>query len=158
MEHYPELLKSISAVNTENAKNEIRLCNEETTRYGLMLNEEQIADLVECRKEALAGSGRVEFGGGILPKLIRAFCDSPYMEKDSYADTLAQLQEAFYYYKTESEDLYKDDELIEFMVSVYNGRAQGSAEYLIGTGLEELARYARADYDPRDAGTAGDLF
>ena len=33
-----------------------------------------------------------------------------------------------------------DDELIEYMVKVFNGRAQGSAEYLSGTSLEALAK------------------
>lgn len=37
-------------------------------------------------------------------------------------------------------DLYTDDELIEIMVSVFNGRAQGSVEYLAGTSLDTLCR------------------
>ena len=71
---------------------------------------------------------------------------------------LAQLQEAFYYYKTEALDFYTDDELIEYMVCVFNGRAQGSAEYLIETSLDALCRYARDGYDARNADKAGDLF
>ena len=90
--------------------------------------------------------------------MIEAFCDSPYIEQENYADTLAELQEAFYYFKTEAMDRFSDDELIEYMVKVFNGRAQGSAEYLSGTSLEALARSARTDYDPFDAEEAGDLF
>ena len=55
-------------------------------------------------------------------------------------------------------DYFSDEELIEYMVKVFNGRAQGSAEYLSGTSLEALARYARTDFDPFDAEEAGDLF
>lgn len=44
------------------------------------------------------------------------------------------------------------------MVSVFNGRAQGSAEYLIGTSLESLCKYARSGYDETNADEAGDLF
>lgn len=73
-------------------------------------------------------TGRIEFAGGILPKLIYAFCDSPYIQQENYESTLAELQEAFYYFKSESLEQFTDDELIEFMVKVFNGRAQGCGE------------------------------
>jgi len=142
----------------ENAKKEIRECNSISERFGLTLNEEDIAELVEGRKEALIASGRIEFGGGILPKLIYAFCDSPYINQSNYESTLAELQEAFYYYKNDSEDIYTDDELIEFMVKVFNGRAQGSTEYMLSTSVDALCRYARAKSDAIDENELGDLF
>lgn len=140
------------------AHQEVRECNGYSQQFGLTLSEPEITELVACREEALRASGRIEFGGGILPKLIRASCDSPYIEQDNYATTLAELQEAFYYFKTEARDRFSDDELIEFMVTVFNGRAQGSAEYLSGTSLEALARYAKSGFDPFDPEEAGDLF
>ena len=140
------------------AYQEVRECNEYSENFGLVLSESEIAELVSCRAEALRASGRIEFGGGILPKLILAFCDSPYINQYNYADTIAELQEAFYWFKTEAMDRFSDEELIEFMVRVFNGRAQGSAEYLSGTSLEALARYARTNFDPFDAEEAGDLF
>lgn len=140
------------------AYQEVRECNAYSENFGLVLSEPEIAELVSCRAEALRASGRIEFGGGILPKLIRAFCDSPYIDQDNYAETIAELQEAFYYFKTEAMDRFSDDELIGFMVKVFNGRAQGSAEYLSGTSLEALARYARTNFDPFDAEEAGDMF
>lgn len=140
------------------AYQEVRECNVYSENFGLVLSESEITELVSCRAEALRDSGRIEFGGGILPKLIRAFCDSPYIDQDNYVDTIAELQEAFYYFKTEAMDRFSDEELIEFMVKVFNGRAQGSAEYLSGASLEALARYARTNFDPFDAEEAGDLF
>ena len=140
------------------AHREVRECNAYSANFGLVLTESEIDDLIAGRAEALRSSGRIEFGGGILPKLIRAFCDSPYLDQENYAETLAQLQEAFYYFKTEAMDRFSDDELVEFMVNVFHGRAQGSAEYLTGTSLEELARYAKSDFDPFDSEEAGDLF
>ena len=137
---------------------EIKDCETVSAQYGLSLTDAEILGLVESRKQALISAGRVEFGGGIMPKLITAFCDSPFIERGSWADTLAELQEAFYYFKTESEDRFTDDELISFMADVFNGRAQGSAEYLIGTSLEELCRYARRDFDEHDADVSGDTF
>ncbi len=141
-----------------NAKKEILACNEYTERFGLVLSDEDAAQLVENRREALKNTERIEFGGGILPKLIFAFCDSPYLDQDNFKDTLMQLQEAFYYYKGESEDAIADDELVECMVKVFNGRAQGSVEYLIGTSLYHLSRYAKSQFDPMDADSMEDLF
>ena len=152
MDNMPDLFRSRNQLAVEEAIQEIRICNEYTERLGLTLSEKDIEELVQCRSDALKNSGRVEFGGGILPKLIYAFYDSPYIEQDNYEQTLAELQEVFYYYKSEALDYYTDDELIELMVLTFNGRAQGSAEYLIGTSLESLCRYARKGYDE-----AGDL-
>ena len=82
----------------EEAKQEISACDSISEKYGLSLSEQEITELVERRHEALLASGRIEFAGGILPKLIYAFCDSPYIEQSNYAYTLSELQEAFYYY------------------------------------------------------------
>lgn len=133
------------------AKEEIRCCNELNGLYGLTLTEEDITQLVSARAQALRSTGRVEFGGGILPKLIRAFCRSPYVDRYNYAATLEELQDAFYYFKNESEDKFSDDDLIEFMLKVFNGRAEGSTELLCTISLEELCRWARDDFTDRYA-------
>ena len=133
------------------AKEEIRLCNDLGKPYGLCLTEQDITELVELRSQALRNTGRVEFGGGILPKLIRAFCSSPYLDAYNYAETLGLLQDAFYYYKSESQDRFSDDDLIEFMMDVFNGPAHGSAELLTTISLEQLCRWARNGFDNRFA-------
>lgn len=125
------------------AKEELRCCEDLNRFYGLTLTESDITELVQLRSEALKNTGRVEFGGGILPKLIRAFCKSPYVDARNYAATLGDLQDAFYYFKNESMDLFSDDDLIEFMARVFNGPAEGSTELLCGISLEELCRWAR---------------
>ena len=145
-------------IQTAAAVKELQICEPLCERYGLRLSESEMLGLVESRKKALADSGRVEFGGGILPKLIYAFCDSPYVNNATWADTLAELQEAFYSFKTDSQDRFTDDELIDFMVKTFNGRAQGSMEYLTGTSLEALSRYARQEWNAHDAKDSGDLF
>ena len=122
------------------ARQELRECNAYSGRFGL--HENEIAELTESRAEVLRAAGRIEFGGGILPKLIRAICDSPFIEQENYADVLAELQEIFYHFKNETRDRLTDDELIELMVRAFNGRAQGSAEYLAGLTAEALARIA----------------
>jgi hypothetical protein len=140
------------------AAQELRDCNEISEKFGLVLSESQIQELVERRFDALRDTGRIEFGEGILKKLIYAFCDSPYLTQETYEDSILQLQDDFYYFKNESMDRISDDELIEFMKSVFDGRAQGSLDYLSGTSLEDLCRYARNGWDPRSDASSGDLF
>ena len=142
---------SIRRMQIAAAKEEIRCCNELNRIYGLTLTEEDITELVELRGQALRSTGRVEFGGGILPKLIRAFCKSPYVDPYNYAATRGELQDAFYDFKKESEDRFSDDELIAFMEKVFNGQAHGSTEVLTTISLEELCRWARNDFDDRYA-------
>lgn len=138
---------SIRQMQLQAAKEEIRCCNDLNRLYGLTLTEKDITELVELRGQALRNTGRVEFGGGILPQLIRAFCKSPYVDPYNYAATLGDLQDAFYYFKNESQDRFSDEELIEFMEKVFNGQAHGSTEVLTTISLEELCRWARNDFD-----------
>ena len=134
------------------AQRELSDCNAYSGRFGLTLREDEIAELVAGRAEALRATGRIEFGGGILPKLIRALCDSPFIMQEDYAAVLSELQEAFYRFKNEAMDRLTDDELIGLMVKVFNGRAQGSAEYLSEMSLEALARCAKDECMNRAGG------
>lgn len=142
---------SIRQMQINSAKEEIRCCNELNMLYGLSLSEDDISELVELRGQALRSTGRVEFGGGILPKLIRAFCKSPYVDPYNYAATLGDLQDAFYYFKNESGEQFSDDDLIEFMEKVFNGQAHGSTDVLTTISLEQLCRWARNGFDDKFA-------
>lgn len=134
----------------EQAKEELRSYNAFSEAFGLTLGEEDISELVTGGADAFLNHGGLASYVETLQKLIYAFCDSPFMEQDIYVRTLAQLQEAFGYFRTEAQEAYSDDELIAFMLNVYNGRAQGSAEFLIGISLEALIRYARDEYEAFD--------
>jgi hypothetical protein len=57
---------------------EIVKLNQMTERYGLTLTHAQAVELVETRSLALSDSKRIELGGGIIDKIITAFCDSPF--------------------------------------------------------------------------------
>lgn len=121
----------------------ILACNTYTQKFGLQMTPQDTTLLLKERRDKLKEQERVEFGGGILDKLIFAFCDSPYIYQDNYVDTIGRLQEIFYLYKNESMDELTDDELIEFMQKSFNGPCQGSCEYLEDTMLEKLARTIR---------------
>lgn len=128
------------------ARQELLACNARTALCGLTLTETDVEQLAQAHVDALRSTGRVEFGGGALQKLVYAFCDSPYLTQENYAQTLSELQEIFYCFKNESGERLSDDELIGAMKEVFDGRAQGSLEYLAGTSPEELCRRARSGW------------
>lgn len=117
---------------------DIKKCNEYTNKYGLILSDNQINNLLERKNETLKETGRIEFREGIIDKLIKEFCDSPYINQENYAETLYELIEIFYEYKNETMDLITDDELIEFMKKSFDGIAKGDLEYLSGTVMYKM--------------------
>lgn len=119
--------------------------NQYTQRFGLTLSEQEAELLVKEQTEVLKEQQRIEFGKGVLEKLIFAFCDSNFISQDNYAETIQRLQEIFYLYKNESMDELTDDELIEFMREAFDGKCQGSLDYLEDTCLEEFAREIRSN-------------
>ncbi len=130
-------------VLSQNGKQEVLRSNEHTGQFGLSLSEQDVEELMLVRRECLQEHQRVEFGKGVLEKLIYAFCDSAYIYQENYADTLSRLQDIFYLYKNESMDELTDDELIGYMRKAFDETCQGSLDYLAETCLEEFARNIR---------------
>jgi hypothetical protein len=139
---------SNSGVATTLAVNEVLLCNERTSCYNLCITEQQAVELVEARSQNLRDNGRVELGGGVIDKLIDAFCSSAYLMQDNYMETIHELMEIFYYYKNDTLDLLSDDDLIDYMKQSYDGICQSSTELLKGREMDRLARWVRYAYSP----------
>lgn len=131
------------ALLQKQAIHEVLKYNDVSAKYGLVLTETQAMALVETRAFALQESGRIEFGGGIIDKLIFAFCDSPYITAPHYEETLHDLIETFYYYKNETLDRISDDDLIQYMKQAFDGTCQGSMDLLAGREMEALAQRVR---------------
>lgn len=131
------------ALIQKQAVNEVLKYNDLTVKYGLILTEQQAVALVDTRSLSLKETGRIEFGGGIIDKIIFEFCDSPYLSMHNYEESLHELIETFYYYKNETLDLMSDDELIEYMKKAFDGVCQGSIDLLSGRELDRLARNLR---------------
>jgi len=119
--------------------NDISKCNELTGEYGLILRAEDVKEIIATRNVALEKSGRIEFNGQIINKIIIAFCDSPYISQNNYSDTINELVEIFYNYKNETLDFISDDELIEIMKEYFDNYCQGSLELLEGKVLYKIA-------------------
>ncbi|MBE6049341.1 MAG: hypothetical protein E7214_01425 [Clostridium sp.] len=118
---------------------EIYLLNEETIDYGLKLKDEEVKEILKTRKEALKTTGRIEFNGEIVTKIIKKFCDSPYISQYNYGESINSLVEIFYTYKNETLNYIGDDELIEIMKEHFDGYCEGSLELLEGKILYRIA-------------------
>ena len=125
--------------------------NQYTKRFGVALSREDAKLLAEERIEVLKKEQRVEFGQGILAKIIYAFCDSAYIIQDQYRDALLRLQEIFYMYKNEMLDEITDDELLEFMREQFEQVCYGDFDYLEGTCLNIFSQAIRAGYQGHKA-------
>ncbi|MDF2655422.1 MAG: hypothetical protein K0R19_1896 [Bacillota bacterium] len=132
-----------AAVAEKIAVTEIIQCNRLTSRFGLVLKESDAAELAKTRSDALEAMGRIEFSGGVINKIITAFCDSPYLNQSSYAETLNALVEAFYHFKNETLDEMDDDELIDIMKKSFDQTCRGSVDLLMTRDLENLSRRIR---------------
>lgn len=139
-----QMFESMLAEQQKQQVQKIISCNDKTEKFGLALTEKDVTELMVSRKGSLKENERVEFGEGILPELIYAFCDSSYVNQDNYAGTLSQLQEIFYLYKNESQEELSDTELIDFMREQFDEICFGDLEYLRGTCLERFSRAVRS--------------
>ncbi|HPE95398.1 MAG TPA: DUF6323 family protein [Bacillota bacterium] len=118
-------------------------CNEETVNYGLVLSKNDIHDLIETRDNALIATGRVEFGGGIIERIIYKFCDSPYIWQSNYAQTINDLTEIFYFFKNETLDSLTDEELLTVMKEAFDAPCAGSTELLASREMIWFSRNRR---------------
>lgn len=107
-------------------------------RAGLFLSAGQAEMLLARQEQTLLDLGRVDFSGGILPKLIAAFADSPYALESDWADTLARLTELFYAFKFETRDALADDALLASMRALFDGACGGSLDALADCRADEL--------------------
>ena len=107
-------------------------------RFGLRLSPEAYERLGE---ERLRETRRLELGEGILPALILAFCDSPYLCQDRWEESLGELQSLFYQFKNETRDALPDAELLTAMARVFAAKG-GSLTALAMTEPEALLRAA----------------
>lgn len=120
------------------SKDGAALCAAALQQRGIILSPAEQAALAAAQTKALRGSGRVEFGAGILPALAKAFANSPYITQENAAALLEELQAVFYYFRGECDGLISDEKLVDFMRREFNGSAGGDMGYLSGTSLERF--------------------
>lgn len=138
-----KLMLMIQAVDQKNLMASILNCNRITERFGLSMTQEEAAELLEIRGNTLKSFGRIEFGSGVIDKIMKEFCDSPYISQQNYAEVIGELIEIFYYYKNESLDELSDDELLELMKDYFNNECMGDLDVLRDRDLDKIARNIR---------------
>lgn len=119
-------------------------CNRTTAQYGLELSAEAAAAVAENQARAINAAGRIEFGQGIAAPIIKAFCDSPYISRQDYEQTLCELIELFYDFKNQTCDAVGDAALVEYMKKAFDGECAGSTEILAETSLPKLVKKLNA--------------
>lgn len=129
------LISNNNALAERQVMDKILLCNETTKKYGLFLTERQALALSQTRTASLKETKRIEFGNGIIDKLIMAMCDSPYITQEIYEDTLHELINLFYDLKNNTWDQISDNDLIDFIKAAFNGCCHGSMDLLMGKSI-----------------------
>lgn len=114
-------------------------CNEVASRFGITVSENDAMMLAETRNKTLKRLGRVEFAGGVIEKLITAFCDSPYLDRDNFMEAMEEFIEIFYEFKNDSLDEADDDEVVELMRRYFDEECAGSIDAL----RDDMGRAAR---------------
>lgn len=120
--------------------------NELSEKFGLTLTSQDAELILAERKKSLIEQRRVEFGDNIIQKLIYEFCDSQYVDRNSYVETLIRLQEIFYQFKNETEDMITDDELLHVMRDMFDEVCYGDLNYLAGSCLEAFSQAIKEGY------------
>ncbi len=138
--------KWLSLLQEQSQLGRVLKLNQETEKYGLVLNEEEAKLILQERRDVLQKERRVEFGGGVTERIIYEFCDSDFLRQDHYVDTIIRLQEIFYLYKNEMMDEISDDELLHFMKEQFEDVCFGDLDYLEGTCLNLFSQAVRAGY------------
>ena len=120
--------------------------NQVTEQFGLALTQEDAGLILDERRNSLLEQKRIEFGEGIITKIIYEFCDSDFIDRSNYVSTIIRLQEIFYLYKNEMQDEMTDDELLHLMKEQFEQICFGDLEYLENTCLANFSRAVRTGY------------
>ena len=126
----------VSLIPTEERVNRILAVNGISASHGLTLTKKQAEELLQVQRQTLRNTGRVEFRGGTLERLMEVFCDSPYLDQENWERTLWGLLVLFYEWKNRSRDRVSDEVLLHRMKKEFEGSCQGSLELLEKLPLE----------------------
>ena len=103
-----------------------------------------IKQLYSARERLLREADRIELGAGILPQIVYALCDSPFIDTHGFADALEEFMELFYSYKNDCEGEMTDDELIDALTGYFND-CEGDWQQTADAGFSEILRAARRE-------------
>ncbi|MGN0261535.1 MAG: DUF6323 family protein [Eggerthellaceae bacterium] len=110
----------------------------ELEQAGLGLTRAEIQHLGQARQEALAKTGRLEFGQPAIVQIARAFSASSFLFEENCAETLESVQETFYLLRSDVPSNIPDEELIEGMFLAFEGSCGGDCDALAALSATEV--------------------
>lgn len=126
-------------------KNDILSTNNFSSKFGLILSENDAEMLIQAGASSIKDNDRIEFGESATIKIINKFLQSSYISQDNYAETIAGLIDVFYTAKDECYDMLSDEELIDIMFDFFEVESGGSLEILQNRDLDLLCRKIRSE-------------
>ena len=136
-------------------KNSLTELNGRTKEYGLFLTVKQVNKLADAVRRALAESGRIEIGAGIMPVLAEEFSTSVFVNCENYASVLEELIYIFFHIKTALCDKISDRELVRVLKDYYENKAYGSVEIMRDRDIDVLIKYIETEMGSTGSAGAG---
>ncbi len=120
--------------------NRVSKMNKKIEKYGLLLTQKDVAVIIEEREHALIENRRVELDIQVTEQIIEELSSSPFVDKDNFVESIIEMQEIFYYIKSETDDRINDEELLEVLFECYREKCRGSLELLSGRETDLIIR------------------
>lgn len=138
--------------------NQLLVLNEESSKKGLVLTQEDAKHILQARSQTLNSYGRIELGLNVTEEIIQLFQQSDFVNPDNYVTVLTEIQEIFYYFKNETNEKVGDKDLLN-KIKYYYEIECGGAIQLLKSKMEEYARKVRVEHMKQDMENEGrDIF
>ncbi len=108
---------------------------------GLSITREDVLRLTEQRAELLAEVERVEFGAPAAVNIAETIASSPFLMRGNIADSLAELQAAFYTLRDELPVDVPDDEIVEALRACFDEH-EGDVTKIAALPKEEVMAFS----------------
>lgn len=135
---------AVAEIQNRYVAGELVALNKVTEQHGIVLTQKDCADIALCRGQLLRDTERIEVGVGIVKRIIEEFCESGYVDQNTFRDTVEELLECFYTIKTETEDRLDDDTVLEFLKQTFETDAGGDVSRIyLSTAYDEFIAFGK---------------
>jgi hypothetical protein len=116
----------------------LRAVNEQMKSKGLYLTESGLHDVLAARQGALARQARLEWSLDMTEKILERAASSPYAEKDTLPQVVADWYEVILYIQNQTSDFIADDDLVRAVSEYYDNYCAGDADLLRGKAADRI--------------------
>lgn len=96
---------------------------------GIRLLPSHVERIAAAKRNALAETDRIELRSGTIDAVVEAFADSPFLQQNTAAATLADAVEAFYAVRDDAPTEVPDEEIMDALRVAFDA-AEGSTDAL----------------------------